>query len=433
MTAANITDELLMKEYGLAESLIQLGNDVENDLADVFKNFERIKEYNFYKILLGMKKIGLSDQHFQWPTGYGYNDLGREKIDQLYSEVFGSEDALVRSSFANGTHVLGLCLKAVLAPGDQMISVTGKPYDTLHELIGLSGNYQKSLINQGVQYEEVSILETGEIDLDKSEELLKKAKSPKLIYIQRSTGYSFRKALTIDEIERIVKRIKNINSSVLIMVDNCYGEFLETREPTEVGADLIAGSLIKNPGGGIVLSGGYIAGKKELVNKVANEYTVPGIERECGLTFGQSRSLFQGLFYAPGIVMEALKSAAFCGLLFQRSGYPVQPEPDDPRSDIIQAVSLGSEVNVRAFCEAVQEVAPVDSFVKPEPWDMPGYQDKVIMAAGTFIQGSSIELSADGPIRPPYIVYFQGGLSYYHGKVGALNALNKIQSLSKTL
>ncbi len=421
--------ELLLTEYKISHDTFHLGESVERKLKNAFEQIEKTKEYNFYKVLLAMKKIGLSDQHFNWTTGYGYSDLGREKIDTLYAEVFRTEDAIVRSSFANGTHVLGLCLKSLLQPGDGLISVTGKPYDTLDELIGIKGDYQNSLMKREIDYQEIPFTNRGTLDFQGITKALHNSPQAKMIYIQRSTGYHYRKALTIENIQAVVTLVKSIKPDIICMVDNCYGEFLEIKEPSEVGVDVLAGSLIKNPGGGIVLSGGYIAGKEILIKQIAREHTLPGIERECGLTFGQSRSLFQGLFLAPNIVSQAIKSAVFCGALFQEAGYEVKPEPLEMRSDIIQSIHLGSKEKVLAFCEAIQTVAPVDAFVKPEPWDMPGYSHKIIMAAGTFIQGSSIELSADAPIKEPYIVYFQGGLDYAHGKIGALKALENLKQL----
>ncbi len=421
--------EFLLTEYKISHETFRLGEEVEQNLKDAFEQIEKIKEFNFYKVLLAMKKIGLSDHHFNWTTGYGYSDLGREKIDALYATVFQTEDAIVRSSFANGTHVLGLCLKSLLNQGDGFLSVTGKPYDTLDELIGLKGNYQGSLINRGIDYKEIQFTKDGTLNFEEIKKALHRNPQTKMIYVQRSTGYTYRKALTIENIRAVVSLVKSIKPDIICMVDNCYGEFLETKEPSEVGVDVLAGSLIKNPGGGIALSGGYIAGKEWLIKQIAQEHTLPGIERECGLTFGQSRSLFQGLFLAPNIVSQAIKSAMFCGALFQKAGYEVKPEPLERRSDIIQSIRLGSKEKVLSFCEAIQAVAPVDAYVKPEPWDMPGYSHKVIMAAGTFIQGSSIELSADAPMKEPYIVYFQGGLDYAHGKIGALKALENVRNL----
>ena len=421
--------EFLLTEYKISHETFLLGEAVEKKLKDAFEQIEKIKEFNFYKVLSAMKKIGLSDRHFNWTTGYGYSDLGREKIDELYAEIFRTEDAIVRSSFANGTHVLGLCLKSLLHQGEGLLSVTGKPYDTLDEIIGLKGNYQSSLIKRGIDYKEVPFSKEGTLNFEEIEKTLQENPQIKMVYIQRSTGYTYRKALTIENIKLVVSLVKSIKPDVICMVDNCYGEFLETKEPSEVGVDVLAGSLIKNPGGGIALSGGYIAGNAVLIKQIAQEYTLPGIERECGLTFGQSRSLFQGLFLAPNIVSQAIKSAVFCGALFQEAGYKVKPEPFEKRSDIIQSILLGSKEKVLAFCEAIQAVAPVDAYAKPEPWDMPGYSHKIIMAAGTFIQGSSIELSADAPIKEPYIVYFQGGLDYAHGKIGALKALESLNNL----
>ena len=422
-------EDMLLSEYNISKETYHTGEAVEKKLERIFEQIEKIKEYNFYKVLLAMKKIGLSDQHFNWTTGYGYSDLGREKIDALYAEVFRTEDAIVRSSFANGTHVLGLCLKTLIKPGDALVSVTGKPYDTLDELIGLKGDYKNSLINQGIDYQEIPFSSDGTLNFDGIKKAIQESSHTKMVYIQRSTGYHYRKALTIDSIKKVVDLVKLINPEIICMVDNCYGEFLEVKEPSEVGVDVLAGSLIKNPGGGIALSGGYIAGKANVIKQIAQEHTLPGIERECGLTFGQSRSLFQGLFLAPNVVSQAIKSAVFCGALFQESGYEVKPEPLELRSDIIQSIRLGSKKKVLAFCEAIQAVAPVDAFVRPEPWDMPGYSHKIIMAAGTFVQGSSIELSADAPMKEPYIVYFQGGLDYAHGKIGALKALENLKQL----
>ncbi|NLM04782.1 MAG: aminotransferase class V-fold PLP-dependent enzyme [Clostridiales bacterium] len=419
----------LLDSFNIHIDIINKIDSIEDKLKDIYKTIDNIKGYNQYKVLKAMQDLNLSDQHFNWTTGYGYNDIGRDKLEEVYAKIFNAEDAIVRPTIANGTHALTLCLRGLLNPGDEMISVTGKPYDTLNELIGISGNYEKSFKNNNITYKQIDFLDNGEIDFKSIEEQV--SNKTKLVYIQRSTGYSFRKAVDIITIEKIVQLVKEINPNLICMVDNCYGEFLETKEPTDVGVDILAGSLIKNPGAGLVLSGGYIVGRADLIEKVSYELTSPGVGKESGVTFGQSRIMFQGLFLAPYIVSQSIKGAVFCAKLFEEEGYEVIPRYSDKRSDIIQAVKLGKEEKLLAFCEGVQEAAPVDSFVTPIPWAMPGYDDPVIMAAGAFVQGSSIELSADGPVRPPYIAYFQGGLTYEHSKLGALKALSKIKELKQ--
>lgn len=421
--------EVLHNLFNVDIDTINKVEDIEKNLYKIYKDIDSIKAYNQYKVLHAMQDLRLSDQHFNWTTGYGYNDIGRDKLEEVYAKIFKAEDAIVRPTIANGTHALTLSLRGLLNPGDEMLSVTGKPYDTLDELIGISGDYKGSFKNNNIQYNQIDFLSNGEIDFQSIEKQI--SKKTKLVYMQRSTGYSFRKAIDIETIDNIVKLVKGKNPNVICMVDNCYGEFLEMREPTEVGVDILAGSLIKNPGGGLALSGGYIVGKSQLIELISYELTSPGVGKECGLTFGQSRTMFQGLFLAPHIVSEAIKGAVFCAKLFEDEGYEVKPRYDDKRSDIIQAIKLEDEKKLLAFCKGIQEAAPVDSFVTPIPWDMPGYDDPVIMAAGAFIQGSSIELSADGPIRPPYIAYFQGGLTYEHSKLGALIALSNIKQQSK--
>ncbi|SCZ01051.1 methionine gamma-lyase family protein [Alkaliphilus peptidifermentans] len=423
------SQHMLQQLFGISQDIIEKVKQAEATVEQEFKELDKIKEFNQYKVLRAMQESRLSDQHFQWTTGYGYNDLGREKLEEVYSRVFGGQDAIVRPTIVNGTHALTLCLSGLLKPGDEMISVTGKPYDTLDELIGIRGNYPLSLKKLGVIYNQIDFLDNGEVDFKEIEATINKKTT--LVYIQRSTGYGFRKAVDIATIERIVNIAKAKNANIICMVDNCYGEFLETKEPTEVGADLIAGSLIKNPGGGLALAGGYIVGNKDLIELISYRMTSPGIGKECGLTFGTSRSMFHGLFIAPHVVCEAIKGAIFCAKLFSDAGYRVMPNYNHKRSDIIQAIELADEGKVLAFCKGIQEAAPVDSFVKPEPWDMPGYDVPVIMAAGAFVQGSSIELSADAPIKPPYIVYYQGGLTYEHAKLGAIKALQNIVNLSE--
>jgi len=421
--------ELLTSSFGIDSTLYDRIKEIEDTLKEEFSRLEKIKEYNQYKVLKAMQECRLSDQHFNWTTGYGYNDIGREKIEEIYANVFRGEDSIVRPIIVNGTHALSLCLSSLLGSGDEMLSVTSKPYDTLDELIGIRGDYRHSLKNVGVTYKQIEFLDSGEVDFN----LIKESVTDKtrLVYIQRSAGYSFRKAVDIATIEKIVELVKSINPKLICMVDNCYGEFLEEKEPLEVGVDVIAGSLIKNPGGGLALTGGYIVGKRDLIEEISYRLTTPGIGKECGLTFGLTRSMLHGLFIAPNVVCEAIKGAVFCSKLFESEGYEVKPKSTDKRSDIIQSIKLGTEEKVLAFCRGIQASAPVDSYVTPEPWDMPGYDSPVIMAAGAFVQGSSIELSADAPIKPPYVVYFQGGLTYEHSKLGALKGLQNILDLYK--
>lgn len=423
----------LMKKYysasGISERVYDLSLKIEDLLHDRFAHLERIKEINQLKVLQAMQETRLSDIHFHSSTGYGYNDIGREKLEEIYAEVFSAEAALVRPTIVNGTHALTLCLQALLGSGDRILSVSGKPYDTLDQVIGIK-EHPLSLVNLGVEYDSISLTEEGFFNFEKIEEHLRKY-SVKMVYVQRSKGYARRRSLTISDIEKLAERVRSCASSAIIMVDNCYGEFIDIEEPTDVGADIMAGSLIKNPGGGLAITGGYIAGKRELVERVAERLTSPGIGRECGLTFGTTRLTLQGLFFAPQVVNSALKGAIFCSKLFMESGRDVFPLWNEERSDIIQAVGLDSEEEIIAFCRGVQAAAPVDSFVYPEPWEMPGYDSKVIMAAGAFIQGSSIELSADAPIREPYTVYFQGGLTYEHSKIGALAAYQNVKNLNR--
>jgi cystathionine beta-lyase family protein involved in aluminum resistance len=398
--------------------------EAEKSVISQFEAIDTVAEINQLKVLKAMQEHKLSDIHFNWHTGYGYDDVGRETVEKIYSSIFHTEDAIVRPIIVSGTHALSLALQGVLRPGDRMLAITGKPYDTLEKVIGLSPSEGLSLMDIGVTYEEVSLKADGAFD---TENILK-ALTPetKMVYIQRSAGYAWRKSVTIKDIETVISNVRTIAPSTIVMVDNCYGEFLEPLEPTDVGADLMAGSLIKNPGGGLALSGGYIVGKSTLVDQVAARMTTPGIGKECGLTFGQTRPILQGLFMAPTVVAGAIKGAILCASVFSRLGYSVNPNPTDSRSDIIQAIELGNAESVIAFCKGIQAASPVDSFVSPEPWAMPGYQDDVIMAAGAFVQGSSIELSADAPIRPPYIVYFQGGLTYAHAKFGVTKAVNTL-------
>jgi cystathionine beta-lyase family protein involved in aluminum resistance len=396
--------------------------EAEKSVVNQFDHIDTVAEINQLKVLKAMQDHKLSDMHFNWHTGYGYDDAGRETTEKIYSAIFHTEDAIVRPIIVSGTHALSLALQGVLRPGDRMVAITGKPYDTLEKVIGLSPSEGLSLMAIGVIYDEVALKADGAFDTSAILNTL--TPETKMVYIQRSAGYAWRKSVTIADIEAVIKAVRTVAPDVIVMVDNCYGEFLEPLEPTDIGADLMAGSLIKNPGGGLALSGGYIVGKSALIDQVAARMTTPGIGKECGLTFGQTRPILQGLFLAPTVVAGAIKGAILCAAVFSRLGYSVNPNPTDSRSDIIQAIELGSAEAVIAFCKGIQSASPVDSFVSPEPWAMPGYQDDVIMAAGAFVQGSSIELSADAPIRPPYIVYYQGGLTYAHAKFGVTKAVS---------
>ncbi|MCI9596364.1 MAG: hypothetical protein HFE75_03520 [Firmicutes bacterium] len=420
----NNTYQLLSTELGIAPKVLDLISEAEADIKDQFEYLDDIMSFNQYKVLTAFQKNRISDTHFAWNTGYGYDDAGREALEHVYADIFKTEAALVRPIIVNGTHALTLTLTGILRPGDELIYCTGAPYDTLEEVIGIRGEGKGSLKEFGVTYQQVELTADGSIDLD----ALKKAISPKtrMVTVQRATGYGWRKAITIQQIQEWASFVHEINPKIVCMVDNCYGEFLDIKEPTEVGADVLAGSLIKNPGGGLALTGGYIAGRQDLIDNISYRMTSPGIGGECGLMFGQTRTMFQGLFLAPKTVNGAVKGAALCAKAFEKLGYEVCPQAEEQRSDIIEAIKLGSPEAVVAFCEGIQAAAPIDSYVKPIPWDMPGYEDQVVMAAGAFVQGSSIELSADAPIREPYIVYFQGGLTYEHSKFGVTKALQAL-------
>ena len=414
------TKDLLKEFYELDDNIINFSDEILKDIENQFEKIKEVREYNQYKVLKAMQKANLSDNHFNWTTGYGYNDLGREKIEEIYADVFGCEDAIVRPIIVNGTHALTLCLQGILRPNDEILSVTGKPYDTLEGVIGIREE-KGSLKEFGVKYSQADFLDDGNIDKETIKTKIND--KTKIVFIQRSKGYSWRKSLSINDIKEVVDLVKSIKKDIIVMVDNCYGEFIETKEPTDVGVDIMAGSLIKNPGGGLALTGGYIAGRKDLVELISYRLTSPGIGKECGLTFGTTRNVLQGFFMAPYVVSQALMGAIFCSRAFSKLGYEVLPKYDDVRSDIIQIVKLKNSDEVIAFCQGIQAAAPVDAYVKPIPWDMPGYDSQVIMAAGAFVQGSSIELSADAPIKPPYNVYFQGGLTFEHSKMGTLKAI----------
>lgn len=420
-----LTDKLLEEKFNIDPSVINLVNEAELQVQEEFKKLDDIMTYNQYKVLDAFQKNRINDKHFSWNTGYGYDDPGREAIEKTYSDVFNCEAALVRPTIVNGTHALAITLLGILRPGDELIYCTGAPYDTLEEVIGISGpDGNGSLKDYGVSYKQVELLPNGKIDF----EGLKKAISEKtkMITLQRATGYDFRKAITIDEIREWVDFVNKVNPNIVKMVDNSYGEFLDVVEPTDVGVDVMAASLIKNPGGGLALTGAYVVGRQALIDLIQYRMTCPGIGGECGLTFGQTRTMFQGLFQSPKVVNGAVRGAILCGKAYEKLGFEVCPKPSDERSDIIQAIKLGTPERVVTFCEGIQHAAPIDSYVSPIPWDMPGYQDPVVMAAGAFIQGSSIELSADAPIRDPYNVYFQGGLTYEHSKFGVIKSIDSL-------
>ena len=418
------TYKLLTGEFNISENVMKLIDESEKAVSDKFSELDDVMTYNQYKVLDAFQKNGIRDMHFSWNTGYGYDDPGREATERVYADIFHTEAALVRPIIVNGTHALTLTLTGILRPGDELIYCTGSPYDTLEEVIGIRGEGKGSLKEYGITYKQVELTADGRIDLNALREAI--SDKTRMVTVQRATGYGWRKAITIEEIEEWASFVKSIDPEIICMADNCYGEFLHTKEPTDVGVDVVAGSLIKNPGGGLALTGGYIAGRQDLIDNISYRMTSPGIGGECGLTFGQTRTMLQGLFIAPKTVNGAVKGAILCAKAFEMLGYDVCPKAEETRSDIIQAVKLGTPESVIAFCKGIQAAAPVDSQVSPEPWDMPGYDDPVIMAAGAFVQGSSIELSADAPIRPPYIVYFQGGLTYEHSKFGVIKALQEL-------
>lgn len=413
--------------FDIDDSLLRAAENAEKRVAPFFERVHAIQRYNQEKMLAAFTQCGVSESHFVASTGYGYGDRGREILDKVFAHAFDAEDALVRHNFVSGTHTLAVALFGILRPGDKILCITGTPYDTIHGVIGLGKSYPGSLKDFGVSYEQVNILENGMPDYDAIEQ--QASDSYRMIYIQRSKGYSTRPSYSIDEIERMVHTVRKHAPHAVIMVDNCYGEFVESEEPLSRGADLIAGSLIKNPGGGIAPTGGYIAGKQEYVDMCAYRLTTPGTGREIGSTLGLNRELFMGAFNAPQVVGEALKTVIFAAGLFDGLGYEVKPGFDQPRTDIIQTIMLEQPQAIIAFCRGIQKGAPIDSFVTPEPDDMPGYESQVIMAAGAFTQGGSVELSADAPLREPYAVWLQGGLNYNSGRMGVLLAAQEMKSL----
>ncbi len=415
---------MLERDFDVSPKAVKIVEAAEAKVKDRFQALDRTAQACQYKVVHAFQKNGIADRHFAWNTGYGYDDAGREALENVYRDVFHTEAALVRTQIVNGTHALAITLQGILRPGDELIYCTGGPYDTLEEVIGIRGEGMGSLKEFGVTYKQVDLLPDGSIDLEGVRQAI--GPKTKMCCVQRATGYAWRKAITVSQIAEWAEFVHSVAPDVITMADNCYGEFLDLREPTDVGVDIMAGSLIKNPGGGLALSGGYVVGRKDLVEKISYRLTCPGIGGECGLMFGQTRPMLEGFFLAPQVTCSALKGAVLCGQVYRDLGFEIQPETDDVRSDIIQSVKLGSAERVVAFCQGIQAAAPVDSFVSPEPWDMPGYEDQVVMAAGAFVQGSSIELSADAPIRPPYIVYFQGGLTYAHSRLGVLMSLDRL-------
>ncbi len=418
--------DMLKKMYaslGISAQVLDFAGEIEKHLEERFAAIDRTAEYNQLKVVRAMQENRVSDIHFAATTGYGYNDLGRETLEKVYADAFGCESALVRPQITCGTHALHIALSGNLRPGDELLSPVGKPYDTLEEVIGIRDSVG-SLKEYGVSYRQVDLQPDGSFDYAGISAALNER--TRLVTIQRSKGYATRPTLSVERIGELISFIKSIRPDVICMVDNCYGEFTETREPSQVGADMIVGSLIKNPGGGLAATGGYIAGREDCIERAACRLTAPGLGRELGATLGITQSMFQGFFLAPVVTAGALKGAIYAANIYERLGFPVFPTGDTPRHDIIQAITFGTPQGVISFCKGIQAAAPVDSFVTPEPWDMPGYDSQVIMAGGGLVPGSSIELSADGPIKPPYAVYFQGGLTWYHAKLGILKSLQQL-------
>ncbi len=417
-------EDLLRARFGVAPQVGRFVEAAQAEVAEEFARVERVAEYNQAKVLAAFQKHEIAARHFSGTTGYGYDDIGRDTLDRVFASTFGAEDALVRPQFASGTHALSAMLFGVLMPGDELLSATGKPYDTLEETIGISGNAPGSLRRYGISYAQTELREDGGIDLPGI--LAKMTDHTKVVHFQRSRGYAWRRALTVAEIGSAIKAIKAARPEVIVTVDNCYGEFTALTEPTEVGADLMAGSLIKNPGGGIAPTGGYVAGRKDFVEQVADRLSAPGIGREVGSYAASYAPFYQGFFLAPHVVAQALKGAILAARVFESLGMEVLPHSHDVREDIIQSICFRSPERLISFCQSIQRVSPVDSHVVPYPWDMPGYQDQVIMAAGAFVGGSSIELSADAPLVEPYIVYLQGGLTYEHAKLAIMAVLQEM-------
>ena len=419
----NTEMETMYESLGISKKVLEFGTQIEEHLKERFEEIDKRAEFNQMKVIKAMQDNRVSDIHFAATTGYGYNDLGRDTLEAVYASAFHGESALVRPQLTCGTHALAVALASNLRPGDELLSPVGKPYDTLEEVIGIRDSIG-SLKEYGVSYRQVDLLPDGSFDFENIRKAINE--KTKLVTIQRSKGYATRPTLSVARIGELISFIKSIKPEVICMVDNCYGEFVETIEPTDVGADMIVGSLIKNPGGGLAPIGGYIVGRKDCIERAAYRLSAPGLGKEVGASLGLNQSFYQGFFLAPTVVAGALKGAIFAANIYEKLGFDVIPNGTESRHDIIQAITFGKPEGVIAFCQGIQAAAPVDSYVAPEPWDMPGYDAPVIMAAGAFVQGSSIELSADGPIKPPYAVYFQGGLTWYHTKLGILMSLQKL-------
>lgn len=413
----------MYKEFGIKEDVIELSKKIEKDLDPIFKEVEEIEECNSLKVLSAFQKYNLSEMHFNGTTGYGYGDIGRDTIESIFADIFKAEDSLVRTQFISGTHAISTLLFGILRPNDTLISISGKPYDTLDEVIGIVEN-KSSLQSYGVKYEQIELV-NDDFDYKAIEERVKKG-NIKLIEIQRSRGYSTRKTIDLEKVEKVIKLIKDIDRNIIVMIDNCYCEFVTKKEPIEVGADVVVGSLIKNLGGGIAPNGGYIAGRKDIVELAAERLTAPGLGKEVGPSLGINKQILQGLFFAPQVVASSLKTAIFASRMLEELGYNVEPKFNNKRADIVQTIEFNDREKLIKFCQGIQAASPVDSNSVPMPWDMPGYTDQVIMAAGAFTQGSSIELSCDGPIRPPYTAFLQGGLTYGYGKLGILKAISRL-------
>ena len=413
----------MFQDLGISKEVYEYGKEIEASLKERFDEIDKVAEYNQLKVINAMQEARVSEQCFNYASGYGYNDMGRDTLEEVYAKAFHTEAALVRPQITCGTHALALALSANLRPGDELLSPVGKPYDTLESVIGIR-EAKGSLAEYGISYRQVDLLEDGTFDYENIRKAINE--KTKLVTIQRSKGYQTRPSFSVKQIGELIAFVKEIKPEVKVMVDNCYGEFVETIEPSDVGADMIVGSLIKNPGGGLAPIGGYIAGTEECIENCAYRLTSPGLGKEVGASLGVMQSFYQGFFLAPTVVAGALKGAIFAANIYEKLGFPVIPNGTESRHDIIQAVTLGSPEGVIAFCKGIQAAAPVDSYVSPEPWAMPGYDSEVIMAAGAFVQGSSIELSADGPIKPPYAVYFQGGLTWSHAKLGILRSLEEM-------
>lgn len=424
--AEKLYKEHLIRDFGIRRDILDYLDKAEEALKDSFDLQDEICAINQLKVLKAFQDNRINDTHFGWNTGYGYDDAGREAVEKVYASIFHTEAALVRPNIVNGTHALATTLFGILKPGEELLEVTGTPYDTLQTVIGKNkggdAEFTGTLIDYGILYREVPLGEDLDVDLTAIEAAI--TDKTKVVAMQRSTGYDWRPAIPLESIRRVTEMVHKLRPDIIVMVDNCYGEFVDTQEPTDFGVDVMAGSLIKNPGGGLALSGGYIVGREDLIERISYRLTCPGIGAECGLTFGQNRAVLQGMFLAPKVVNAAVKGASLLGAVYDSLGFEVMPPAFSKRSDIVQAIEFRDPEKTIAFCQAIQSASPIDSYVTPVPWDMPGYEDQVIMAAGAFVQGSSIELSADAPLREPYIAYFQGGLTYEHARYGIIKSLD---------